>query len=148
MTHRLAALIYAVLIIAIVIDLSLWIMTLVAPELWFSIMHTEPGGPLATLLLRRAGGHWLAFLLVQIIALFAWKREPLCLVVIAGLRFSDLFTDLTYLLLGDAFTTVGWTSMLAPPLLNLGMGLIALYGFRQTARGQRYFGSAAPSGSR
>ena len=132
MSTRLAALINIALIIAIVVDLSLVVMVTVAPDLWFDLLHGEAEVPRNVVLLRRAGAHWFAFLVFQVAALTQWRRQPLWLVFIAGLRFSDLFTDATYLAVGDDLTPLAWASLSTPPFLNLGMGLLCLHGFRQT----------------
>jgi hypothetical protein len=39
--------------------------------------------------------------------------------VSAGVRFSDLFTDVSYIVAVPSLTTLGWILLLPPPFLNL-----------------------------
>ena len=52
----------------------------------------------------------------------------------AGVRFSDLFTDLSYIVAAPLLTTAGWVLLCPPPLLNLVGVVIMLRGYRQTRR--------------
>ena len=47
--------------------------------------------------------------MAQAIALIRWRRRPVWLAVVAGVRFSDLFTDLSYVLVVPILTSMGWT---------------------------------------
>ena len=71
--------------------------------------------------------------MAQAIALIRWRRRPVWLAVVAGVRFSDLFTDLSYVLVVPILTSMGWTVLLLPPLLNLLGVVIMMMGFGQAS---------------
>jgi hypothetical protein len=54
--------------------------------------------------------------------------------MVAGVRFSDLFTDISYVLAVPSLTTFGRACLLPPPLLNLVSVVIMLRGYRQTQK--------------
>jgi hypothetical protein len=81
--------------------------------------------------LRRSAGHWAAFALAQAITLWRWPNDPVWLAVSAGVRFSDLFTDVSYILAVPSLTTLGWILLVPPPFLNLVGVVIMLCGYRQ-----------------
>jgi hypothetical protein len=56
-------------------------------------------------------------------------------VIAAGVRFSDLFTDISYVLAVPSLTRVGWALLLPPPVLNLLGVVILLHGHRQARVG-------------
>jgi hypothetical protein len=89
-----------------------------------------PAG-LETALLRRSAGQWAAFALAQAITLWRWRKDPVWLAVSAGVRFSDLFTDVSYILAVPSLTTLGWILLVPPPFLNLVGVVIMLCGYRQ-----------------
>lgn len=94
---RLAILVY--LWAALAEDILLFGLAWIAPDLWFKILHhSMPATVLEVALLRRSAGQWAAFALAQAIALWRWRREPEWLAVAAGVRLSDLFTDISYVL--------------------------------------------------
>ena len=76
-------------------------------------------------------GQWAAFALAQAIALIWWRRKPVWLAVAD--RFSDIFTDLLYLLAVSILTSMGWTVLLLPPLLNLLGVVIMMMAFGQAS---------------
>jgi hypothetical protein len=121
---------------ALLEDATIFVLSWVAPELWFhAFHHAEPAG-LDVALLRRAGGQWAAFAAVQAIALWRWRAQPLWLLVVAGLRASDLLTDLSYVVSVPSLTTLGWAALLPPPLLNTLFIVVMVLAYRQaTARG-------------
>ena len=120
---------------ALVEDTALFVLSWLRPELWFQLLHhTDPTG-LETALLRRAGGQWLAFALVQAIALWRWRAEPVWLVIVAGARVSDLFTDLSYIAAVPSLTTFGWATLTPPAFLNAAFAVTMMVAWRQaTAR--------------
>ena len=79
-------------------DTMLFVLAWIAPDLWFRLLHASTPVGLEIALLRRSAGQWAAFALAQAIALIWWRRKPVWLAVVAGVRFSDLFTDLSYIL--------------------------------------------------
>jgi hypothetical protein len=130
---RIAILIY--LWAALLEDTSLFLMAWLWPDIWFRVFHGATPSGLEIALLRRAAGQWAAFALAQGITLRCWKKNPLWLVLVAGVRFSDLFTDMSYILAVPSLTTLGWVCLLPPPLLNLIGVVIMLRGYRDTRVG-------------
>jgi hypothetical protein len=45
--------------------------------------------------------------LAQAITLWRWPKDPVWLAESAGIRFSDLFTDVSYMLAVPSLTTLG-----------------------------------------
>ena len=130
---RIAILIY--LWAALLEDTGLFLMAWLLPDVWFRIFHNVPPASLDIALLRRSAGQWAAFALAQGIALCCWRKKPIWLVMVAGVRFSDLFTDISYILAVPSLTTAGWACLLPPPLLNLVGVVIMLRGFRDVRSG-------------
>lgn len=129
---RIAILIY--LWCALVEDTSLVLMAWLHPEVWFRLFHGVAPAGLDVALLRRAGGQWAAFALAQGITLWNWRKNPVWLVIVAGVRFSDLFTDISYILAVPSLTTLGWVCLLPPPLLNLLGVVIMLRGYMDSKK--------------
>jgi hypothetical protein len=107
-----------VLAALVLFDVVLTIWAGVVPQLWFDAFHgvtyDDPER-----LLRRTAAQWAAYALVQLVALVRCRREPWWLVVVAGVRLSDVFTDLVYVLSAPDLT---WFAKVALP----GMGPINL----------------------
>jgi hypothetical protein len=116
---------------ALVEDTLLFVMAWVAPDLWFRVFHAALPAGLDVAWLRRSAGQWAAFALVQGVTLWRWKREPLWLVVTAVARFTDLFTDISYVISTPSLTQLGWVFLLPPPVLNLIGIVIMLRGYQQ-----------------
>jgi hypothetical protein len=129
--RRLRAVILVYLWVALVEDTALFLTAWLAPDLWFKVFHASTPAGLEVALLRRSAGQWAAFALAQAITLWRWRKEPVWLAVAAGIRFSDLFTDISYILAVPSLTTAGWCLLLPPPLLNLIGVVIMLRGYRQ-----------------
>lgn len=126
---RIAILVY--LWVALAEDTGLFLMAWLVPHVWFRLFHgAAPSGGLDIALLRRAAGQWAAFALAQGITLWRWKKNPVWLVIVSGVRFSDLFTDISYILAVPSLTTFGWACLLPPPLLNLAGVVIMLRGYK------------------
>ena len=118
---------------ALIEDATIFVLSWLAPELWFRVFHhLEPAG-LEVALLRRAGGQWAAFALVQAMVLWRWRSRPTWLLVVAGARMSDLFTDLSYVAAVPSLTTAGWVALLPPPLLNTLFVLVMVQAWRQAS---------------
>lgn len=118
LTQPLRALVLLFLWGALVEDATIFALAWLAPDLWFRLFHHALPAGLETALLRRAAGQWAAFALVQAIALMRWKTQPAWLLVVAGLRASDLLTDLSYIAAVPALTTFGWVALTPPAFLN------------------------------
>ena len=132
--RRLKTLILVFLWAALVEDTCLFAMSWLAPDVWFRLFHATAPIGLDVALLRRAGGQWLAFALAQAITLWRWRTKPVWLAIMAGVRFSDLFTDISYMLAVPSLTTLGWVLFIPPPALNLIGVVIMLRGYQQTQR--------------
>ena len=103
---------------ALIEDTTIFVLAWLAPDVWFHLCHhAEPAG-LETALLRRAAGQWAAFAIVQAIALLRWRTQPAWLLAVAGLRASDLLTDLSYIAAVPSLTTFGWVALTPPAFLN------------------------------
>ncbi|WP_372784732.1 hypothetical protein [Phenylobacterium sp.] len=129
---RLAILAY--LWAALIEDTTIFVLAWVYPDLWFKLFHHSVPQGLEIALLRRSAGQWAAFALAQAIALALWRRKPVWLAVVAGIRFSDLFTDISYILAAPTLTPLGWILLSPPAVLNLVGVVIMLKGYEQASR--------------
>jgi hypothetical protein len=129
--RRLRILILLFLWAVLVEDTLLFVMAWVAPDLWFRVFHVALPACLDVAWLRRSAGQWIAFSLVQGATLWLWKREPLWLAATAVARFTDLFTDISYVVSAPTLTHLGWIFLLPPPVLNFIGIVIMLLGYRQ-----------------
>jgi hypothetical protein len=116
---------------ALIEDTVIFVLAWVSPDIWFRLFHDSLPSGLENALLRRSAGQWAAFALAQAIALWRWKTDPVWLAVAAGVRFSDLFTDISYILAVPSLTALGWILLVPPPFLNLVGVVIFLRGYRQ-----------------
>jgi hypothetical protein len=109
------------LLFLVVLDVVLSTLALGFPETWFKIFHgvayVDPQG-----LLRRTGALWVAFTLLQAITFFKWEKQPYWLVLVAGVRLTELFSDWTYLYFAQNITTYGRIGLLIAPPGNLLFG--------------------------
>jgi len=138
LTQPLKAFVLLFLCGALVEDATIFALAWLAPDVWFRwFHHAQPAG-LETALLRRAAGQWAAFAAVQAIALLRWKTQPLWLVVVAGLRASDLLTDLSYIAAVPSLTTLGWIALTPPAFLNAAFIVVMMLAYRRAC------GRAAP----
>ncbi|MDQ3803773.1 MAG: hypothetical protein M3416_08115 [Acidobacteriota bacterium] len=121
-------LVYALLIYLVVKDIVLSAVAICYPEAWFRFFHgapyVDPQG-----LLRRTGALWVAFTLLQIIALFRWERAPWWLVLIAGVRLTELFSDWTYIYVAQSMTPIGRAFLFSAPPGNLAFGWFLVWAY-------------------
>ena len=129
--RRLKILILIFLWAATLEDTFLFLMAWFAPDLWFKVFHASVPAGLEVAFLRRSAGQWAAFALAQAITLWRWQKQPVWLPITAGIRFSDLFTDISYILAVPSLTPIGWMLLLPPPILNLIGVIILLRGYSQ-----------------
>jgi hypothetical protein len=116
------------LLFLIVLDVVLSILVLLLPNIWFKIFHDQPYiDPQG--LLRRTGAVWAAFTVLQIIAYVQWQEQHYWLVLIAGVRLTELFSDWTYLYFAQHTTWAGRISLLTAPPANLVMGWFLIESF-------------------
>lgn len=120
---------------ALIEDSALVVIAWVSPETWFHLFHHFEPASLDVPFLRRSAGQWLAFAVFQAIALWRFRKQPIWLPIVAGLRLSDLFTDLSYLIAVPSLTKLGWVLLVPPPILNLAMALVLLSAHRRAAHG-------------
>jgi len=129
--RRLKLVILVYLWVALLEDTLLFLISWFTSDLWFRVFHHSLPVDLDVAFLRRSGGQWAAFALGQALTLWRWQKSPMWLPIAAGLRFSDLFTDICYILAVPSLTTVGWLLLLPPPVLNLVGVVIFLRGYKQ-----------------
>lgn len=121
---------------ALIEDITIFAISWIAPQVWFHLFHNSTGVALEVALLRRSGGQWLAFALGQAITLWQWKKRPEWLAVAAGIRLSDLFTDLSYLIAAPSLTRFGQLLFPIFPILNLVGVVILLKGYQRAISGK------------
>lgn len=124
----------ALLAFLVVLDLALAILALGFPGTWFAAMHglayDDPAG-----LLRRTGALWLAFGALQLLALLRWRKQPYWLPLIAGVRFTELFSDWVTILAAKQMTLAGTLGLVISPPANLIFGLILISTYKRMQDG-------------
>ncbi|MGH8057276.1 MAG: hypothetical protein ACREOH_08585 [Candidatus Entotheonellia bacterium] len=116
------------LLFLIALDVVLSILALAFPQVWFRLIHDEPYiDPQG--LLRRTGAVWAAFTLLQAMAYAKWRQQPYWLVVVAGVRLTELFSDWTYIYFAQQVTWSGRVGLLIAPPANLAMGWFLMKSF-------------------
>jgi len=85
-------------------------------------------------LLKRTGAVWVAFTLLQLIAMFRWTKAPYWLVLIAGVRLTELFSDWTYMYLAHTMTTIGKMGLFIAPPGNLVFGIFLIWAYKKIMR--------------
>lgn len=120
----------ALLVGLIVLDVVLSTVALAFPGTWAQVMHdlpyNDPEG-----LLRRAGGVWAAFALLQIIARVRWPKQAYWLPLIAGVRFTELFSDWVTIAAAKHVTAFGTAALALSPPANLLFGSMLLATYRR-----------------
>ncbi len=120
----------------VLLDLVLSATCIFFPEKWFLIFHdapyVDPQG-----LLYRTGAVWVAFTLLQLIAFFRWEKEPWWLVLIAGVRLTELFSDWTYWYVAESMTTLGSIGLFIAPPGNLVFGWFLVWAYLKIRRSER-----------
>jgi hypothetical protein len=112
----------AVLAGLVALDLLLAAWGFLAPGLWFRFFHDGAAvDPQA--LLARCAAAWLAFALVQLHALFVWRRAPLWLAAVAGMRLGDALTDVTCVAFCERATWAAWVLFPVAGAGNVALGL-------------------------
>jgi hypothetical protein len=114
--RRLKKIIVIYLWAALLEDTYLFLMAWLAPDIWFRVFHAGLPAGLETAFLRRSAGQWAPFALAQAVTLWRWQRNPVWLTVSAGVRISDLFTDLSYIIAVLALPTRRSTSTPPSPM--------------------------------
>lgn len=121
------------LILLIILDLTITFIAFFLPQAWFKIFHgslyIDPQG-----FLRRCAANWLAFALIQLLALLKWRKKPYWLAVVAGVRLSDIFTDWAYLFFSSSITLFGRAGLFIISPLNLLLGLYFLNAYKKSVK--------------
>ncbi len=111
----------ALLAALVCFDLGLTVWAFVFPQRWFDAFHgvryVDPEA-----LLPRMGAQWAGFMVCQLIALTRWRRASYWLVVVAGVRLCDAFTDLVYVLMARDTTWFAKGTLPAMGPINVLMG--------------------------
>ena len=132
-SSRLRTFMYIFLAFLVILDVVLSATCLLYPEKWFQIFHNapyiDPQG-----LLKRTGAVWVAFSLLQLIAFFRWEKSPWWLVLIAGVRLTELFSDWTYMYVAQSMTTWGKIGLFIAPPGNLVFGLFLIWAYLKIIR--------------
>jgi hypothetical protein len=116
------------LLFLIALDAVLSVLAIAFPDAWFRLLHDQPYiDPQG--LLRRTGAVWAAFTLVQALAYARWSQQPYWLVLVAGVRFTELFSDWAYLAVAEQVTWSGRIGLLIAPPANLVMGWFLVRSF-------------------
>jgi hypothetical protein len=109
----------------VLFDATLTVWAFAFPQLWFDAFHgvayVDPEA-----LLPRMGAQWGAYFLLQLIALIRWRRESWWLVIVAGVRLSDAFTDLTYVAMARDLTWFAKATLPAMGPINALIGWLLL----------------------
>ena len=126
MTQKFRKFIYILLAFLVILDIILSITAIFFPTTWFMLMHgtayVDPQG-----LLARTGALWAAFVLVQFIALIKWEKYPWLLILVSGMRLTEIFSDWVYLHATQNITMFGRLGLLIAPLSNLAFGLVLVW---------------------
>jgi hypothetical protein len=130
---QLKTIIFVLLLALAIWDLILSTTCLFYPDKWFRIFHDaayiDPQG-----LLKRTGAGWVAFTLLQFIAAFRWRKEPWWLVLIAGVRLTEIFTDWVYEYSAASMTTQGKIALFLAPISNILLGLFFIWVYLKIMR--------------
>jgi len=98
--------------------------------------YVDPAG-----LLRRTGALWVAFVGLQAIALVRWQKQPYWLTLIAGVRFTELFSDWVTIFAAQKMTLAGTLGLAVSPPANLIFGLILIATYKRLQSGPIPIGS-------
>jgi len=109
------------LVVLILLDVVYDLVIFPFPGTWFQVIHgtpyVDPEG-----LLRRTAAVWAAFVLWQTVALLKWKKAPHWLMLVAGIRLTEIFADWTYVYFAHDITAFGRLALLAAGPINIFCG--------------------------
>lgn len=126
---------YVFLFLLVVLDVVLSGTCLLYPDKWFMTFHGVHYDHLDAMgLLKRTGAVWVAFSLLQLIAMFKWEKQPWWLVLIAGVRLTELFSDWTYMYVAESMTTMGKIGLFIAPPGNLAFGIFLIWAYKKMMR--------------
>jgi len=134
-SKKLRNFIYVLLVFLVILDVVLSTTCLLFPDQWFMTFHGVPYDNLDVEgLLKRTGAVWVAFTLLQLIALFRWQKAPWWLVLIAGVRWTELFSDWVYIYVAHSMTTIGTIGLFISPPGNLAFGIFLIWAYKKIMR--------------
>ena len=134
-SHKLKLFINILLVFLVILDLVLSTTCLVFPDKWYMTFHGVHYDNLDVEgLLKRTGALWVAFTLLQLIALIRWRKAPWWLVLIAGVRLTELFSDWTYMYVAHTMTTIGKMGLFIAPPGNLVFGIFLVWAYKKIMR--------------
>ncbi len=120
----------SLLFFLVILDLWLSVNCLLFPARWTELIHgisyNDSFG-----FIRRMGAVWLAFFLFQSIALLFWQKYSHLLVLTAGIRFTEIFSDWFYLYYAEHLTWFGYAALFISPLSNILFGIIFIKAFQK-----------------
>ena len=123
------------LVLLTALDLGYAITVFTSPGFWLEQTHgVDYGDPAG--LLRRTGALWAAFALLQGVALFRWRAHPHWLMLVAGVRLTELFADWVYLGFADDVTTGAAIALTASPILNFVCAVVFYRAYFKVKRGE------------
>jgi hypothetical protein len=132
---KLRTFMYVFLAFLVILDLVLSVTAIFFPDTWFMTFHgVLYEGQDAQGLIKRTGALWVAFTVLQLIAFIRWEKEPWWLVLIAGVRLTELFSDWTYLYVAQSLTTMGKIGLFIAPPGNLVFGLFLIWAYKRLLR--------------
>jgi hypothetical protein len=130
---KLRTFIFILMAFLVILDTVLSVTCLFFPEKWFLTFHDalyiDPQA-----LLKRTGAVWVAFTLLQLIAFFRWEKAPWWLVLIAGVRLTELFSDWTYMWLASSMTPLGKAGLFIAPPGNLAFGIFLIWAYKKVMK--------------
>jgi hypothetical protein len=89
-------------------------------------------------LIRRLGGVWLGFFVFQLIALLVWRNNTWWLVLVAGIRLTESFSDWIYWYFSNQHTWFGNFGLLIAPPGNWIFGIILIKVFLSINKENNY----------
>lgn len=120
--------IYGLLLLLILIDSGLALLVLRSPERWYRWMHAGDQ-PASGELLSRTGGVWFGFALLQLTVLGTWTFFPEGLVILAGLRLTEVLADWIYLATSTSRTRTLVVALLMSPPVNAAVAFVFYQGY-------------------
>jgi len=134
-TDKFKAQVRLLLLGLVILDVILSGLCLFFPQTWFRIFHNAPYiDPQA--LLRRTGAVWAAFTLFQLVALIRWQKQPYWLVLVAGIRLTEVFSDWVYLALCGSITWFGRIALFISPPGNVAFAWILIRLWKRIGEGR------------
>jgi hypothetical protein len=128
MSTRWIRVITGLLILLTLLDLGYAMTVFASPSFWLEQVHgVDYGDPAG--LLRRTAALWAAFALLQGIAVFRWRFHPHWLMLVAGVRLTELFADWIYLGFAEDVSTTSSILLALSPVLNLACAFVFYFGY-------------------